>query len=54
MKGWTLQDLEDLDGDTYRVLIEWINESSSTSDPEGSIDMDAVIDAKHAKARRGE
>lgn len=55
MGGWTLHDIDDLDGDTYRLLIEWINDSvSANSSDEGSINMDAIVDAKQAKDRRGD
>lgn len=51
MGGWTLHDIETLDVAAYRVLVEWINESTADAG-EGSIDMDAVVAARHAKDRQ--
>lgn len=52
MGGWRLSDVEDLDGDTYRALIEWITDATADPSGESSIDMDAFVSAKRAGDER--
>ena len=49
--GWKLPDLYALDEDVFEALVKWINDTSSNASHDGgSIDMDAVIDAKKASS----
>lgn len=50
MQGWTLEYVQSLTISTYTALVEWINEEASKAHGDGSVDMDAVMQAKAAKA----
>jgi hypothetical protein len=50
MLHWTLEEVRDLDADDYSELVQWLVEEAEKAahppDPDGSIDMDAVIGAQ--------
>jgi len=46
---WTLPELREMAFDEYRELLEWASKRNQDQD---SLDMDAVIEAKKAKAEK--
>jgi len=44
---WTYDAVLGLDAEVYDELLAWVNETESAQ--AGSVDMDAVMDAKRAK-----